>query len=458
LRSQLSEPVNYKMKKRRLAAILGTLAIAAAWLSGCGSSAAPGPGSGPSPNPSPLTPITHIVIIIQENRSTDNLFHGLPGADTANSGKNSKGRTIQLVPRSLKAPLGLGHSHGDFVVAYDGGRMDGFDLEDENCENPPCADNGAYAYVPQSEVGPYFAMAQQYTFADHMFQTNQGPSFPAHQYLISGTSQPAVGSDLLAAENPETPDNITIGGCDATAGTLVRLIDPSGNENTSIFPCFEHPTLIDLLDAHGVSWRYYAPSTSSIWTGPNSIRHLRFGRDWRDVSIPETNVLNDIAAGQLRDVSWVIPDALTSDHPQLTDGSGPSWVASVVNAIGQSSYWNNTAIFILWDDWGGFYDHVRPSNIFDSYELGFRVPLIVVSPYAKPAHISTVDHEFGSILHFIEEDYNLGSLGYTDARADDLSDCFNYMQTPLKYHMIQAPLNRAYFLRPGVVHGPPDTE
>src|SRR5262249_26329306 len=153
----------------------------------------------------------------------------------------------------------------------------------------------------------------------------------------------------------------------------------------------------DLLNAKAISWRYYAPNAGSIWTGPNAIQHMCVpvnnnctGADWvNHVVIPQTQVLTDIAAGQLAQVTWVIPDSLSSDHAQGNTGLGPSWVASVVNAIGTSQYWADTAIFITWDDWGGWYDHVAPP-IRNSYEFGFRVPLIVVSPYAKAAYVSHV--------------------------------------------------------------------
>ncbi|MBV8603011.1 MAG: hypothetical protein JO359_15725, partial [Candidatus Eremiobacteraeota bacterium] len=122
-----------------------------------------------------------------------------------------------------------------------------------------------------------------------------------------------------------------------------------------------------------------------------------------------------------------------------------------------SNYWKNTVIFIAWDDWGGFYDHVKPP-IYGSYELGFRVPLIVVSAYARPGYVSHVQHEFGSILRFTEEAFNLGSLGYTDVRADDLSDCFNFSQAPLTFKTIQSRLHAADFLRRPDDKTPPDTE
>jgi phospholipase C len=236
----------------------------------------------------------------------------------------------------------------------------------------------------------------------------------------------------------------------------VRLIDPSGNESSTMYPCFEHATLTDLLDAKGITWRYYAPSAGSIWTGPDAIQHICqpqtrngqlicTGSAWSNVIIPQEQILTDIADNQLAQVTWVIPSGTESDHPSGNDGSGPSWVASIVNAIGNSPYWANTAILITWDDWGGWYDHVAP-QIINSYEYGFRVPLIVVSPYAKAGYISHVTHDFGSFLKFMEGNFNLPSLGYADARADDLSDCFDYGQTPLTFQTIPASLDANHFL------------
>jgi phospholipase C len=222
------------------------------------------------------------------------------------------------------------------------------------------------------------------------------------------------------------------------------MIDPSGRESQKFYPCFDHPTLIDLLDRHGVSWRYYAPSAGSIWTGPNAIQHLRFGQDWNNVILKPAQVLTDIANGRLAGVSWVNPSGRSSDHPNSNDGSGPSWVASIVNAIGNSQYWDSTVIFITWDDWGGWYDHVAPT-VINSYEYGFRVPMIVVSPFAKPGYVSHVTHDFGSILNFIEQVYHLQSLGYADALADDLSDCFNFRGFN-RFQTIKAPLGAKYFL------------
>ena len=412
----------------------------------------------------PVSKIQHIVIVFQENRTPDNLFHGLPNADIANSGVNSQGQVIPLAPVSLDTPYDLGHSHESFVQMYNGGKMDGADKVAATC-GTHCPPNPQFAYVNPSEVAPYFQMAEQYTFGDRMFQTQQGPSFPAHQFIISGTSAPTATSNLFAAENvtgamaPVTQTFVR-SGCMGPRGATVAFIDPSGRESQTGFTCFEHPTLIDLLDAQHLSWRYYTTNyswQSVIWTGPNAIHHLRFGPDWANVIPSPTQVLTDIANGQLATVSWVIPTGQASDHSAVSDGSGPSWVASVVNAIGNSQYWSNTAILVTWDDWGGWYDHVAPP-IYNSYEYGFRVPLIVISPYAKAHYVSHKMHDFGSILRFVEDTFGLGGLGYADARADDLADCFDFRQTPLKFQTISAPLDAQHFLEDKTPPADPDDD
>ncbi len=419
--------------------------------------------------------LQHIVVIFQENRTPDNLFQDpvliSRGADIASSGLNSTGQTIPLSPIDLGTTgsnpqnYDLSHANGAFVSMYDGGKMDGANLipcsPAANC--PPNAHpNPQYMYVKPADVQPYFALAEQYTFGDRMFQTNEGPSFPAHQFIISGTSAPTTGSNLFAAENPA----LSPAGCIAALTNRVKMIDPTGSESKPApqYPCFDHPTLTDYLNTKGVTWRYYAPSAGSIWTGPDAIQHICqqqnvngtltcTGPDWvNNVKIPQSQVLVDIANGNLAQVSWVIPNGQSSDHALSNDGSGPSWVSAIVNAIGNSPYWANTAIIITWDDWGGWYDHVAPKVINDGvswgsgYVYGFRVPLIVVSPYAKTAYISHTTHDFGSILKFIETAYNLPSLGYADGPADDLSDCFNLTHPPVPFHTIPAALKAAYFI------------
>ncbi len=413
------------------------------------------------PPPASFSKIKHVVVIVQENRTPDNLFQGLPNADIASSGIDSTGATIPLTQIPLAHGYDISHNHAAFVAMYDNGKMDGADKEPHGCNirKGLCPPHPQFVYVNPADVVPYFQLAERYTFGDRMFQTQQGPSFPAHQFLISGTSAPSAGSNLFAAENPSLPKGVGVFyGCTSAPGTYVHLIDPSGNESQTMFPCFEHPTLTDELDAANVDWRYYTPGASGIWNGPNAIQHIRMGADWDShVVLVNSRILTDIAQQKLPPVSWVIPGGAASDHPVANDGSGPSWVASIVNAIGNSSYWADTAILITWDDWGGFYDHVAPS-IYNSYEYGFRVPLIVVSPYAKPAYVSHVTHDFGSILKMIEQVYSLPSLNYADARADDLSDCFDFSQTPLTFQTVPSHYDADYFLHDTRPPLPPDTD
>ena len=446
----------------RTAALLA-LGGFAAISGGCG-----GYTTAPAQNPISISQlIQHVVIIFQENRTPDNLFHGLPGAEIANSGLNSAGQMVPLTPESLANNYDLDHSHFAFLTMYDNGKMDGADKVGVFCSAnavgcPPT--NPQFMYVNPSDVIPYFDLAEQYTFGDHLFQTNQGPSFPAHQFIIAGTSAPDATSPLFASENPSVPGPFPPGselaGCRAPTGTTVAMIDPNGSEATRIYPCFDHPTLIDLLNAQTVDWRYYAPSAGglAIWVGPDAIRKIRNGPDWSKVILNQTQVLTDIANGQLTQVSWVIPTGQASDHANGTDGSGPSWVASIVNAIGNSPYWLHTAIIITWDDWGGWYDHVKPPSPINSYEYGFRVPLIVVSPYAKRGYVSKVNHDFGSILRFVETVFKLPSLGFADARADDLSDCFDLTQTPPPFKPIAARLKAQDFLNDKSIPLPPDDD
>jgi phospholipase C len=387
------------------------------------------------------SPIQHIVVIMQENRSFDNFFHGFPGADSAQSGLN--GTTV--VPLTV-TPLGNGpdldHSHLGWWHQWDNGKMDGF--------AEAAGGNLSYSYIAQSEIQPYWTMASDYTLGDRMFQSNTGPSFTAHQYMIAGQSG-------LADENPSTTNNAW--GCDSSAGTTVALVGPNGTDLPGPFPCFDYQTEADLLDAKGVSWRYYAPGTTDgffVISAFDAIKHIRFGSDWQNnVVSPETQVLTDIQNGKLAQVTWIVPTEANSDHPGAP-ALGPDWVASIVNEIGASQFWSSTAIFIAWDDWGGWYDHVPPTQI-DSMGLGFRVPVIVVSPFAKRGYVSHTQHEMGSILHYIEETFALSSLGTRDSVSDDFSDCFNYNQAAGVYKMILTAHGPQFFIAQKA-KGPPDDD
>jgi phospholipase C len=277
-------------------------------------------GGNSATNTGPIQPgkLKHLVVIFQENRTPDNLFQDpvliAKGADIANSGVNSSGQTIPLSAGSLGVDYDPDHSHPSFLKMYDNGKMDGADLIKISCSAgatncpPP---NPQFWYVSASYVQPYFQMAEQHRFGDRMFQTNQGPSFPAHQFIISGTSAPAATSDLFVAENAQGVSHASgLTGCLAPPAEFVYLIDPSGVESSTSYPCFDHPTLTDELSHKGISWRYYSPSAGSLWTGPNAMQHMWgpnvpppnatacVGSDWTNsVVIPETQVHRYLCGG-----------------------------------------------------------------------------------------------------------------------------------------------------------------
>ena len=399
--------------------------------------------------------IRHVVIIIQENRSFDNLFNGYPGADTVRAGMSHDG-PVTLRPVDLAHPVDVDHQHRAFLREYNDGKMDGFD----DVETTPHQRERTfpYAFVPRTQVEPYWKMAQEYTLSDRTFQSNTGPSFPAHLYLIAGQSD-------YTDNNPNHLETTHFAwGCDSPDNATVSQIGPHGQEVRGPYPCLDFPTLADEMDARAVSWKYYAPSIDSlgnIWSAFDAIRHIRYSSAWSNVTSPETRVLADAAAGTLPDVAWVVPSVRNSDHSFPRRKSvrdiaaqgdfGPEWVSSIVNAIGEGPDWNDTAIFVVWDDWGGWYDHVVPPKL-DRMGLGFRVPLLVISPYARHGYVSHVQHEFGSILKFTENALDLPRLGTTDVRADALWDCFDFAQTPAAFKPIP------YKREAAVLSGPPDTQ
>jgi phospholipase C len=387
----------------------------------------------------PATPIQHVVVIMQENRSFDHLFNGFPGADTVKTGMN-KGVSVPLTVTPLGNDQDVDHSHTGWWQQWNNGKMDGF------------ANNGTmlpYTIIDPKETVPYWTLARSYTLGDRMFQSNTGPSFVAHQYMIAGQSG-------KASENPDS----NVWGCDAKPSTRVPLVGPNGTDRPGVYPCFDYKTMADLLDASHITWRYYAPGAHDdiffTLSAYQAIRHIRFGADWHeDVTSPETSFLTDIAAGKLAQVTWIVPAWNNSDHPGAP-AQGPDWVATLVNAIGHSKYWNNTTIFIAWDDWGGFYDHVPPPQT-DDMGLGFRVPVLVVGPYAKRGYVSHVNHESSGFLRYMEEVFNLPSLGTRDTNADDFRDCFDYTRHPAPFTPIPTKLTPDFFLHQKG-SGAPDTD
>jgi phospholipase C len=405
--------------------------------------------------------IQHVIIIVQENHSFDHLFATFPNADGTTRGQQFNGTWIPLTKAPLYSSELLDNSHLAWHVDYHNGKMNGFSavyVSSKPC--PTCA----YQYVDPNQIKPYWTMAKEYGLADHMFTTETSGSFNGHQDLIRGDTAISTRESLI-----DFPSHGPWG-CDAPTGTTTPVLIDEGKhgkyKSDGPAPCMgsSYQTLRDLMDAKQVTWKYYTPLllkslAGSYWDAFDAISAVRFGPEWAtNISSPETNIFNDIKAGTLANVDWVIPDGVDSDHAGIgSSDKGPSWVASVVNAIGESQYWNSTAIIVVWDDWGGWYDHVRPPQL-DYAGLGFRVPMILVSPYAIPNNVSHTQYEFGSVVKFVEDVWSLGRLGTTDVRANSIDDMFNFGQSPLPYQPIKAKYPRSFFEHQAPSNIPPDTD
>ena len=391
--------------------------------------------------------IQHVVYIIQENRSFNVLFKGFPGATTASKGDDENGNKVKLHVQNLSQGWDMDHSVNGFFADYANGALNGWNEEDACCGEPK---DFAYAYIERSQVKPYWSMAEQYVLADNMFQSNLDGSFISHQYAISAYANHAVNYPSGAW------------GCTGSAGDVINTLLGNRTIGPNISACFNQQTLGDELDNAGIGWRFYAAPTSNtgtIWSAYQAIQHIYEGPDWaKDVITPSSQFITDVQNGILEPVTWVTPTWANSDHSGNNSDTGPSWVTQLVNTIGNSPFWGTTAIFIQWDDWGGWFDPVEP--VYEDYDgLGFRVPLIVISPYAKQGYVSHTQYETASVPRFIEDTFGLGQLAAADGRANDPSnDCFDFNQPPRPFQTISAKYSKNFFLKQRESYHAPDDQ
>lgn len=366
----------------------------------------------------PSISIKHIVIVVKENRSFDTYFGKFPGADGATQGETSTGQTVSLGHTPDKTPYDIGHGWKDAHTAMNGGKMNQFDLVWKgNVQGYMLG----YTQMGQSDIPNYWAYAQHFVLADHMFSSLAGPSFPNHLFTVGAQSAGVIG-------NPNTSRGW---GCDSPDTARVEVMDSSGVV-TSQYPCFEFQTLGDILDSAGISWRYYSPrpgASGYVWNAMNAVRHIRRGPLWQTNVVPDTQFVQDARAGQLPAVSWIVTGGGHSEHPPSSTCAGENWTVKQVNAVMEGPDWSSTVIFVTWDDFGGFYDHVAPPTL-DQFGLGPRVPLLIISPWAKRGVVIHKQYEFSSLLRFVEYVFNLPSLTTRDAEASNMLSSFNFTQEP----------------------------
>ena len=369
------------------------------------------------------TPIQHIVFILKENRSFDSYFGTFPGSRGATSGKISTGQVIPLGRLPDITPNDPGHGWPEALTSMDGGKMDRFDIIDAGNINGAFM---SYKQFQQSDIPNYFSYAYNFVLSDNTFSSMHGGSFPQHLYSIAAQSNGVINIPFL------NQGKTAIGGwgCDDPAATLVQVMDEEG-DITGEFPCFDFQTLADSMETAGVSWKYYAPSSGEqgyVFNTFNAINHIRNSGLWNTNVVSDTQFADDALSGMLPAMSWLVTGA-ASEHPPNSSCFGENWTVTQLNALMQGPDWATTAVFLAWDDFGGFYDHI-PVPQPDVYGFGPRVPMLIISPYAKPGHISHILYEFSSVLKYAEETFGLAPLTERDAKANDMQDSFDYSQNP----------------------------
>jgi phospholipase C len=387
-------------------------------------------------------PIKHIVFIVKENRSFDNYFGRYPGADGADEGLTSTGERVELSVATDVVTPDLGHGFNAGMIAINGGRMDQFDL----------VENGAslegYSSFTRAGIPAYWSYADHFVLGDRTFTSLYGPTIPAHMYNIAAqsnritTNKQPVNFDEGVFAGGETKEG---GYCDDRTERVYRFRKLSeGDERTvldleeqgrpddvvpyfeRIWPCFDVPVLQDELNEAGVSWRYY--ESGGFFNVLTAIKHIRYSEYWGPNVVDRKRFHPDIIKERLPAVSWVQPGPGYNEHPGGPSVcEGENWTVRHVNALMRSKYWPTTAIFIVWDDFGGFYDHVKPPH-YDVMGPGPRTPLLIISPWAKEGSVDSTTYEPSSVLKFIETVFDLHCLTSRDCRSHNMLKAFDFSQ------------------------------
>jgi phospholipase C len=396
----------HRVSRRTVFKALGTGTMAAAGLPliPARAEASGQPVAMPKVRGATTTPISNVIVVMFENHTFDNFFGGFPGAN---------GMASAPAPNPLIADIN--HAHCHFLASFNDGKLDGFEA------------SGMVSYQ-QSDLPILWSYAEQFGLGDNFFTSASSSSTPNHLYMIAAQCGGLFDTNTTALS------------CGAPVNHLVLSMAADGTEYLQ-YPCIDINSIPQELNNAGITWKYYVHE--SVWNAPGYISSLAGSP--HVISNPD-RIISDIEASKLRKVSWVCPTGAASDHPANPVGPAQNFLAQLVNAAMESEYWPGLAIFVTWDDWGGFYDHVNPP-VVDAYGLGPRVPLLVISPYAKPGYISHQQGEFSSFPKFIEENWSLPSLGQRDALAStsDLMDFFDFAQTP------QPPLIQAAIPSPTMI-------
>ncbi len=433
--------------------------------------------------------IKHVVIIMQENRSFDTYFGTFPGADgipmqngvpTVCVPDPQTNQCVKPYHDANDLNRGGPHSAVDATVDIDGGKMDGFIKQElagkkHACQDefdPACSNSDTLPDVmgwhDAREIPNYWAYAQNFVLQDHMFEPNASWSLPEHLFMVSGWSAKCANADPMSCTNelqsPESIRNRNRRAPIRSTGKGTKTAPTNPTPAAIKRPDYAWTDLTYLLHKNNVTWAYYVAEgtqpdceddamfctpklqkagTPQIWNPLPYFYTVRQDGELGNIQ-PLDKFYDAAKSGNLPAVVWIVPNGTVSEHPPALVSAGQAYVTGLVNAIMQSPDWDSTAIFLSWDDWGGFYDHVAPPKV-DQNGYGLRVPGIVISPYAKKGFIDHQTLSFDAYLKFIEDDFLNGQRldpktdGRPDPRPDvrenasqlgDLRNDFDFSQPP----------------------------
>jgi phospholipase C len=404
-------------------------------------------------------PVKHVVFIIKENRTFDNYFGRYPGADGATEGETIDGHTIPLKPAPDVHPHDIDHSFAAGLYSLNGGKNNGFNTIRDG------GDLSGYTQFRRSGIPNYWAYADRFVLADAFFTSTYGPSFPEHLYTVAAQSywfvenqrtesQPGTYCDdptefaaRFRGDLTKREHQLIMNIEEQNMGDHPDLISAIAKYWESIRTCVDIKALPQLLEKRGISWKYY--SEVNRWQNAlQAIKSIRFSPEmWQKVQEPD-NFLRDVRRKRLPEVSWLVPPPAYNEHPGhwpppsgRSVCAGENWTVQQINTIMKSKYWKSTAIVVVWDDFGGFYDHVVPPHV-DIMGLGHRTPALIISPWTRQGDgrdggsIDSTVYEFSSVLAFIEEIHDLPAMTDRDAAADALTGAFDFESRPHSERLI----------------------
>jgi phospholipase C len=403
-----------------------------------GSSSGSSGGGDDASEPVTDYPIKHVVVVVKENHTFDNYFGSFPGAEGTTQCKTSSGMiTAPHAPNST--PRDLCHEHSCALSDWNGGAMDGWlSVSGASSNN----DNLFCAQYQEADLPNYWAYAKKYALGDHFFANVLGPSFPGHTFVLAAQAGWATGNPGQAITSP-------FWGCDESSSYTVSVLDNGTCTSKDVAPCFKIPSVPTLLPA-SADWKFYGTNFyvfTEIWSMFNAIDEVRHGPMWNNV-VNASTFDSDVQNGKLPAVTWLVDQDLADEHPAVGGVcQGENWTVGHINTLMQSKYWKETAVIFTMDDFGGWYDHVAPPRQYgcdaqNPYGLGFRLPLLVISPWVKPGVYSKVAEQ-ASIPAFLLKVFKapkmLGDVdpAAQDKQANDLLDMFDWNQTPLDPLVLQ---------------------